>query len=278
MTSYEARIRKARPGFSPSFNRLADFLLDSYAQAAFLTATELAHVLDIDPATVVRFCQHIGYRGYPEFQREIRKKVKKELLIEQKVKPGTAAEAAANALKEVVRSLELARRSFPLEAAEGLIVALDEAERVIIMAEGLATPPAHSLAAWLESVGYTIHRTGGSPPELARAIAGIRKGDLALAVEVVEETPYIAQALAEARVAGARTAALVVAPSSEAARHADLILTSHASPEPGVGQILLESMVHALVQMLIQSRPGRFENASERVRRLTQGMVSGKWV
>ena len=63
MATYESRIRRARPGLSPSFIRLADFLLDSYAHAAFLTATELAHVLDVDPATVVRFSQQLGYRG-----------------------------------------------------------------------------------------------------------------------------------------------------------------------------------------------------------------------
>ena len=55
MRSYENRIREARETFSPSFERLGTFLLDSYAQAAFLTATELAHTLDLDPATVVRF-------------------------------------------------------------------------------------------------------------------------------------------------------------------------------------------------------------------------------
>jgi len=273
MVTYETRIREARPGLSPSFLRLADFLLDSYAQAAFLTATELAHILDVDPATVVRFSQHLGYRGYPELQREVRTKVKNELLVERKAEPGTAAEAALNALLEVERGLELARRGFPMEAAEGLIIALDEAERVIVMAEGLATPPARSLAAWLESVGYTIHLTGGSPPDLARAVAGIRAGDFALAVVVLEETDFIARALAEAKAAGARTGAITAKPSSEAARHADLILTSHANPESGVGQILVECMVYALIQMLIKARPGRFEKTFDRVRKLTQSMI-----
>ena len=128
MTSYETRIREARSNFSPSFMLLADFMLDSYRQAAFLTATELAHLLDIDPATVVRFSQLLGYRGYPELQREIREKVKKELLIERKVEPGTSTEAAESALQEVVRSLEFTRRAFPIEAAERLITALANSE------------------------------------------------------------------------------------------------------------------------------------------------------
>jgi DNA-binding MurR/RpiR family transcriptional regulator len=276
MTSYEDRIREARPSFSPSFLRLADFLLDAYTQSAFLTATELAHALDVDPATVVRFSQRLGYRGYPELQREIRKKVKSEIIVDQKAEASSASEAAANALGEVVQTLEILQRGFPHKVAEEFIYILDEVERVIVIAEGLATPPARCLAAWLEAAGYTIHMAGGSPTELARAIASVRRGDLALAVEVVEETKFVAHALAEARKAGGRTAALVAAPSSETARHADLILAANANPEPGIRQVLLDSMVYAIVRMLIHARPGRFEKAAERVRVLTQRLTGSK--
>ena len=69
MTTYEERIRHERPEMSKSFARLADFLLDSYVEAAFMTASELAHSLNLDAATVVRFSQHLGYTGFPKLQR-----------------------------------------------------------------------------------------------------------------------------------------------------------------------------------------------------------------
>lgn len=275
MTSYETRIHEARPNFSPSFIRLADFMLDSYRQAAFLTATELGHLLDLDPATVVRFSQLLGYRGYPEFQREIREKVKKDLLMDRKVEPGTSAEAAENALKEIVRNLEFSQRTFPIEAAEELIAALDEAERVIVLAEGLAISSARCLASWLEAVGYTIHLAGGSPPALARAVAGAHKSDLAVAIEITQETPFIAHALSTIKRTGARTAAIFVTPSSELTHHADLVLTASINPTPGIGQILLDAMVYTLIQMLMHARPGRFEKTYERVRAITQSMING---
>ena len=43
MLTYEERIRHERPGMSKSFAKLADFLLDSYIEASFMTASELAH-------------------------------------------------------------------------------------------------------------------------------------------------------------------------------------------------------------------------------------------
>ena len=78
---YEDRIRRERPEMSKSFAKLADFLLNSYIEAAFMTASELAHALDLDAATVVRFSQFLGYSGFPELQREIRSRVKNDLLI-----------------------------------------------------------------------------------------------------------------------------------------------------------------------------------------------------
>src|SRR5512141_2878779 len=79
--TYEDRIRQERSNMSKSFAKLADFLLDSYVEAAFMTASELAHALNLDAATVVRFSQHLGYDGFPKLQREIRQRVKQDLLI-----------------------------------------------------------------------------------------------------------------------------------------------------------------------------------------------------
>src|SRR4030067_1852142 len=84
--SYQDRIRQARLGMSKSCAKLADFLLDSYIESAFMTASELAHSLDLDAATVVRFAQNLGYSGFPKLHREIRARVLDDVLV----RPGQA--------------------------------------------------------------------------------------------------------------------------------------------------------------------------------------------
>jgi DNA-binding MurR/RpiR family transcriptional regulator len=270
MATYEERIRSIRSNLSPSHVVLADFLLDSYASAAFLTATELAHSLDLDPATVVRFAQRLDYAGYPELQREIRQRVRNELLPGRAVEANTPAQTADSAISDLERFLDLTRRSFPVETAEQLIAALDEAERVVIIAEGLAIGPARSLASWLEGAGYTVQLAVGDLTDIARALVGGRKRDLAVAVEVVQETQIVSRALSEAREIGLHTAALVAAPSASSTVHADLVLAGHASPDPGVGQVVVEALVHALVQMLKRDRPGRFASIESKVEKVSQ--------
>lgn len=270
MATYEERIRAIHSTLSPSHTVLADYLLDSYASAAFLTATELAHTLDLDPATVVRFAQRLDYSGYPELQREIRRRVRNELLAGTPKEAGSPAEAADAALSELGRYLDLTRRSFPLDTAEQLVTALDEAARVVLLAEGLAIGPARSLAGWLESAGYTVQLAVGDLSSMARALLGGQKRDLAIAVEVVPETQIVPRALNEARSIGLRTAAIVAAPSAPSAIHADLVLAGHASLEPGVGQVVVEALVHALVELLKRQRPGRFARIEARVGEISQ--------
>jgi DNA-binding MurR/RpiR family transcriptional regulator len=266
MTSFDKRIRAARAEFSPSFTQLGEFLLDSYPQVAFLTATELAHTLDLDPATVVRFAQRLGYTGYPELQREIRQKVKTNLLPISPSEPNSISEASTEALEGVIQGLAYAQKSFPHAAVEALITALDEAPRVIMFAEGIALGAANYLARTLEAAGYTIHQASCSPPELARAVASIHKGDMAIAIEIEDETPLAGRALQEARTAGARTAALVAAPSSRTADSAEIIIASYAVSSKGMGALIIQALIYAIEAALKQARPRRYQQAEERIR------------
>jgi DNA-binding MurR/RpiR family transcriptional regulator len=273
MKSYVERIRNVRNDLSPSFERLAEFLLDSYAQAALLTATELGHTLDIDTATVVRFAQHLGYKGYPELQSEIRDKLKREFLGVSVLEPKSAAEAADVSFSEIAQSLDLTRKTFSLEQAEALIIALDEAQRVILLAEGLALGPARNLGACLEAAGYNIHISGGSLSDLARALVGARKGDLVIVIDVDGETPHLSEAIAEAKSMGVKTAAIVSSPSSPAAQFTDLHLAAYKSPQSGVDQIMVEAIIYAFMRMLYRARPGLFENIEERIARIKRTLA-----
>lgn len=274
MASYEDRIRQSYPQLSPSLKRLANYLLDNYIQASFLTATELAHRLDLDAATVVRFSQRVGYPGYPELQREVRDKVRHELLAENAAAQDTPGAAAEAAMAEVVRHTDLVRRTFPYEAAGKLLGVLDEVTRVILIADPMARPAAEVLAGWLEAAGYTIHRSDADPAALARAITGAGKSDLVLAVAVTEETSFLCRAAAEARNNGLRTAALVAAPSLEVTRFADTVLALHATPSPGLAQVAMMAAVYALIRMVGEARPGRFGSAAERATEMLQRLAA----
>jgi DNA-binding MurR/RpiR family transcriptional regulator len=73
---FKERIRENYDGLTPGFRKLADFMMDSTLDVAFLTATELSRRVGVDPATVVRFSQELGYSGFRELSREIKRYVR----------------------------------------------------------------------------------------------------------------------------------------------------------------------------------------------------------
>ena len=52
---------------------IADFILDNFAEACFITSTEIAKRIHVSDSSVIRFTRTLGYSGFMEFQRAIRK-------------------------------------------------------------------------------------------------------------------------------------------------------------------------------------------------------------
>lgn len=64
-------IRQKEADFSKGQKKLAEYVLNNYEKAAFLTALELGQAVGVSESTVVRFASCIGLSGYPEFQRKL---------------------------------------------------------------------------------------------------------------------------------------------------------------------------------------------------------------
>jgi DNA-binding MurR/RpiR family transcriptional regulator len=70
--NFKERVSDARKkGFTPSFSKVAEYIENNMLTAALSTASMLAQANDVDPATVVRMSQRLGYRGYPELRAEL---------------------------------------------------------------------------------------------------------------------------------------------------------------------------------------------------------------
>jgi DNA-binding MurR/RpiR family transcriptional regulator len=269
--AYEERIRKERPNMSKSFAKLADFLLDSYVEASFMTASELAHALNLDAATVVRFSQHLGYSGYPKLQREIRQRVKNDRLLrpEQAKERNSIPGIVAATMDELVRAIQQIRISLDTESVSHLVEQIGQSRRIVILAEAPAQPAAYNLVYFLEQGGFSVYIARPGVADLARTVHTATPQDLLLAVDVAGQMPYIARALAEAQAKGIPTAAIVGAASIPSARAADIVLEAQAHPSLGVGIVAIEAVVHALTQSLRWRFADRFAGAEQAISELS---------
>jgi DNA-binding MurR/RpiR family transcriptional regulator len=257
---------------SKSFAKLADFLLDSYVEASFMTASELAHALNLDAATVVRFSQHLGYKGFPQLQREIRQRVKTDLLIrpQQAAVPDSIAGVISAAMQELFRDLDQTRISLDSASVARLVDKIDQVRRIVILAEAPAQPAAYNLVYFLEQGGFqtTIARAGVA--DLAQTVHTATSQDLLLAVDVAGQNPYIARALKEAQAKGVPTAALVGSASLASARYADVVLEAQARHSVGIGMVVIIALIYALAEALRWRFADRFAGAEQAITDLSR--------
>ena len=71
--------------FSKGQKRIANFILESYDKAAFMTASRLGKRVNVSESTVVRFAAELGFDGYPDMQRSLQKMIRNRLTSVQRI-------------------------------------------------------------------------------------------------------------------------------------------------------------------------------------------------
>ena len=90
-----AKINEKYPQMSKGQKAIASFIYEHYEQAVFMTAARLGNTIGVSESTVVRFATMIGYKGYPEFQRDLEAWIQNKINAVQKinVKYGNSSES-----------------------------------------------------------------------------------------------------------------------------------------------------------------------------------------
>ena len=73
------RINSSYSSMRKGQKLLATYITDNYDKAVFLTAAKLGTTVGVSESTVVRFATHLGYKGYPEFQKALEELVRNKL-------------------------------------------------------------------------------------------------------------------------------------------------------------------------------------------------------
>ncbi len=228
---FRDRIRAAYDHFSASYRKVADFLLDDYRTAAFLNASGVAQHLNVDPATVVRFAQRLGYPGYPELAEELQAAVKQELAAA--FAPAEAIDSDVGVIREFLRSAsEDIQRILTHNDAGVLRDLLNDilsARRVYLIGESMAGRIMEVGAVQLAVSGIDARPVSGDRTARSMALLGLGPQDIAIAIAPYAVATEIVGTLRTVREAGLRTYVIVRSHSSPAARYADVVILAPQS-------------------------------------------------
>lgn len=99
-----SRINECYGSLSKGQKILATYITDNYDKAVFLTAAKMGQVVGVSESTVVRFATHLGYKGYPEFQKALEEMVRNKLNSVQRMEVTYGRISQSHILETVLQS------------------------------------------------------------------------------------------------------------------------------------------------------------------------------
>lgn len=99
-----SRINECYGSLSKGQKILATYITDNYDKAVFLTEAKMGQVVGVSESTVVRFATHLGYKGYPEFQKALEEMVRNKLNSIQRMEVTYGRISQSHILETVLQS------------------------------------------------------------------------------------------------------------------------------------------------------------------------------
>jgi DNA-binding MurR/RpiR family transcriptional regulator len=250
---YRERIRDHYDTLSKSQKRIADFLMTSQREAAFMTASRLATELDVDVATITRFAQRLDYPGYPELLDEVRTAVRAEMSagfrpVEGLSEPGRVFVHALNVERE---NLERTLAAISIAEVERAVEALSSARAVYLIGMNTAVLLAQKLYLLLQMMDMNPVMVGGDTVVMSIALSKLSAEDVLVAIGYSSWATDTAAAMRIARSRGAKTIGISGSDVSPVSRVADIKLICSANslfhiPSEISGAAIVEGLAQAL--------------------------------
>ncbi|MEL4012656.1 MurR/RpiR family transcriptional regulator [Dryocola clanedunensis] len=254
-------LRQSLPGYSPTLQKLGEFILAGPQKVLYLTITELARESETSEASVTRLCRHLRCKGYTEFKMAL------ALDIQQSQPAAAVSEDSIDELvEESVQALRDTGKLIDREVLTQAGTALHEAASVQIY--GVAAS-----AIMGDYLHYKLLRLGKSAQlfsDMHRAAmnaATLGERDLVVAISSSGSTKDLLHVVKLAKKRGSRVLLLSNTMRSPLADLADLLLVA-AKPEGPLSAGSLNAKVGAmlLVEVLVGeliTHDGRYATASQ---------------
>ena len=254
------KLRQEASGYSPTQQKLGEFVLSDPARVLYLTITELARESHTSEASVTRLCRTLGCKGYNEFKMAL------ALDIQQGQPARQAGDDIDNVVDESVQALQDTARLLDRTLLEKAALALHQAQSVQIY--GVAAS-----AILGEYLHYKLLRLG-KPAQLfsdmhraAMNATTLSKDTLVVAISSSGSTRDLLHVVKLARKRGVKVLALSNTPRSPLASLSDMQLVA-AKPEGplSAGALNAKVGVMLLVELLTTSMialDGRYGDVSQ---------------
>ena len=266
-------IKEGMPSFSKGQRLIATYILEHYDKAAYYTASRLGTIVGVSESTVVRFANELGYEGYPELQRALKKLIRSRLTSFQRMEITNSLIGENDVLEKVLTSdIEKIRQT----AAEIDSASFADAVQNIVDAKNIYIIGVRSSSTLAGFLNYSLRMIFDnvrlvqtpSSSEMFEQIMQIDKGDVMIAISFPRYSSRIINAVEYAKGKGADIIALTDSKFSPIAAEADQLLLAYSDMASFMDSLVAPlSIINALVVAVARKRE---TEVSERLRVLEE--------
>lgn len=261
-TNLITHITDGMPRFSKGQKRIAQYILEHYDTAAFMTALRLGDTVGVSESTVVRFAAELGFDGYPQLQKAMQELIRSKLTTIQRVEV-TRARMADEEVLDAVMAYDIANvrqtlDELPRDVFDGAVDALVEARRVYIFGAGSCRALANFLAYYLKLLLPDIHLVyTSSETEILEEMIHMNAQDAIVGLSFPRYSSKAVKTLHFAHSRGAKVVAITDSLASPIADFATHLLLAHSDMATIVDSLVAPlSVINALIVAVSLRRMG----------------------
>ncbi len=255
-----AVIQENIPTFSKGQKKIANFILESYDKAAFMTASRLGKKVGVSESTVVRFAAELGYDGYPDMQKSLQKMIRNRLTSVQRIEVTNDRLGDQDLLSMVLQSdiekIRMTLEELDRESFEKAVDAIVSAKKIYII--GVRSSAA--IAAFLHFYFNLIFEnvclvSANTASEVFESLLRVGEGDVVVGVSFPRYSSRTVQAMNFARDRGATTIAITDSEASPLAPISHYTLKARSDMASFVDSLVAPlSLVNALLVAVSQRK------------------------
>lgn len=248
-----SNIQTQMPTFSKGQKLIANFILNSYDKAAFMTASKLGKTVKVSESTVVRFAAELGYDGYPAMQRTLQEMIRNKLTSVQRIEVSDDRIGNHDILSMVMQSdmdkVRLTLEQIDRSAFDGAVSDIVSAKRIYILGVRSASAISTFLAFYFNLIFENVtHVAASSASEVFEQLLRVGPDDVVIGVSFPRYSKRTVAAMSFAHDRGARVIAITDSETSPLADTADRVLMAKSDMVSFVDSLVAPlSLVNALI-------------------------------
>ena len=186
-TDLISKINEKYGRMSKGQKLLANYIIDNYDTAVFLTAAKLGEIIGVSESTVVRFASFIGYKGYPEFQQALEGLVRNKLNTSDRIEITNGGIEQNGVLRTVLSSdalkIKNTMESIDEAAFDNAVETILNARRIYVVGIRTCAPLASFLSFYLNMIfDNVVNLQTSSTSELFEQMIHITEEDCIIGI------------------------------------------------------------------------------------------------